>query len=109
MISLLKSLGVWFDGEDARYRRAVFSRILAAGLGGYAVTALATAALSVLLPKLSEATPAHAILAATLASFSLYTAIVILAFSIRSMARISALLGLSCLGCGALLFAAYLI
>lgn len=70
-----------------RYRWTVASRVLAASVGGYALTSLMTAVLSLGLPLLAFSTRAEAVLTATLWSFVLYTGIVIFVFSTRSHAR----------------------
>ncbi|WP_241665548.1 DUF3649 domain-containing protein [Teichococcus oryzae] len=58
---------------------------MAAGIGGgYAVTALATMALSMMLPL----PRAEAVLAATMASFALYAATIIWAFAARGLLRL---------------------
>lgn len=87
--------------DAARYRWMVTSRVLAAALGGYAVTSLATAVLALLLPRIAGSNPASAVLGATLWSFALYTVIVIWVFSTRSATRAWAGLGLSGLVLGA--------
>jgi len=60
---------------------------MAALFGGYAISALATAALSLLLPRILGAGRADAVLAATLASFVWYTVVVIWVFTTRSAWR----------------------
>lgn len=65
------------------YRLSVASRAVAAILGGYALTALATIALAVFLP-LSQA---EASMTATLLSFVIYTCVVIWVFATRSAVR----------------------
>jgi hypothetical protein len=64
-------------------RLAIASRVLAAIFGGYALTALATFALSVFLP-LSRA---EASMTATLSSFLIYTCVVIWVFATRTAWR----------------------
>ena len=91
--------------ETARYRWMVTSRVAAAALGGYAVTSLATAVLALLLPRVAGSSAASGVLAATLWSFALYTAIVIWVFTTRSATRAWAGLGLSGLVLGAALVA----
>ncbi|KAF1048252.1 DUF3649 domain-containing protein [Xylophilus sp.] len=70
-------------GEDARYRLAVASRALAAIAGGYAIAALATAALALWLPLAR----AEAVVAATLLSFAVYACAVVWVFAARSAWR----------------------
>lgn len=65
------------------YRLAVASRVIAAILGGYALTSLATFALARLLP-LSKS---EASMTATLLSFFIYACVVIWAFAARSAWR----------------------
>jgi hypothetical protein len=72
---------------STRYRWMVASRACAAAIGGYVLTSLATAALSLLLPRLLSIPRAEAVLTATLFSFVLYTGIVIWVFTTRSAAR----------------------
>ena len=67
----------------ASYRLSVASRAIAAILGGYALTALATFALAAFLP-LSRA---EASMTATLASFLIYTCVVIWVFATRTAWR----------------------
>lgn len=69
------------------YRWRVASRVLAAALGGYALTSLATAVTVLALPRLGFSTPAQAVLTATLWSFAFYAAVVVWVFSTRSAAR----------------------
>lgn len=67
----------------ASYRLAVASRALAAIIGGYALTALATTALAIFLPlSRSEAS-----MTATLLSFVIYTCVVLWVFATRSATR----------------------
>ena len=89
--------------DTARYRWMVASRVLAAVVGGYAVTSLATAVLALLLPRVGVGSQASGVLAATLWSFALYTAIVIWVFSTRSAKRAWVGLALSSLVLGAAL------
>lgn len=59
------------------------SRVLAASIGGYAVVSLLTVAWSLLLP-LPRPT---AVVAATMASFAVYAAVVMAVFSVRTATR----------------------
>ncbi|MGP1717614.1 MAG: hypothetical protein ACTS9Y_10595 [Methylophilus sp.] len=68
----------------ARYRLMVASRILAAIIGGYALTS----ALSVLLALLLPVSRSEATLAATMLSFVLYAAVVLWVFAARSVMHI---------------------
>ncbi|MBL8269245.1 DUF3649 domain-containing protein [Steroidobacter sp.] len=67
----------------ASYRLAVASRALAAIVGGYALTALATFALARLLPLAR----AEASMTATLLSFVIYACVVIWVFATRTAWR----------------------
>lgn len=89
--------------EVRRYRWQVFSRVLAAALDGYALTALATIALARVLTRLLGMLPAAAILSATLVSFVLFTVIVLWVFSARSATRAWLGIVLPALALGALL------
>lgn len=82
---------------------AVFSRVLAALLGGYALAALLASALAVALPWLGLGTRAEGVQTAGLLSFTLYTGAAIWAFSARS--ALHAWLGLAGVGlaCAAVL------
>jgi hypothetical protein len=88
----------------AAWRWSVASRVLAAGLGGYAVAALATSALTLLLVRTGLMARADAVLWMSLASFALYTVAALWVFAARSATR--AWLGLAgwCLPCAALLW-----
>lgn len=85
------------------YRLGVAARAVAAIIGGYALSAAATAFLALLLPKLSFSR-ADAVTAATLLSFTIYACAVLWVFAARSAAR--AWLGLM-LPAAALACAAY--
>jgi hypothetical protein len=74
-------------GKASRYRLAVFSRVLAAVVGSYAVTSLATAALALLLLRLTDKAANRATLEATVWSFALYAALVLWVFATRSATR----------------------
>lgn len=69
--------------QDLQYRLGVASRAMAAILGGYVVTALATALLAVILPMVRI----DAVLTATLLSFTVYTCAVLWVFAARSAFR----------------------
>ena len=70
----------------AAYRWSIASRALAAIVGGYALTSLAILALSLTLPWFGMSR-AEAVLASTLASFLIYTAIIMAVFHAQSVAR----------------------
>ncbi|SDG35200.1 MULTISPECIES: DUF3649 domain-containing protein [unclassified Duganella] len=89
--------------EQRRYRWHVFSRVLAAALGGYVLTSLITVALAQLLSRTFGVLPAAAVLSATLLSFAVYTVIVCWIFSTRSATRAWLGVALPSLALGALL------
>lgn len=69
--------------QELHYRLGVASRAIAAILGGYVVTALATALLAVILPMVRI----DAVLTATLLSFTVYTCAVLWVFAAGSAFR----------------------
>jgi uncharacterized membrane protein len=75
------------SAQQHRYRWQVFSRIVAAALGGYLLTSLIVIALAQLLSRAFGMLPAAAVLSATLGGFVVYTVIVCWAFSTRSATR----------------------
>lgn len=79
------------------YRAGVAARLLAAIAGGYALTAIATSLLAVLLP----ASRVNAVMTATLLSFVFYAFAIMWAFAARSAWRAWAglLLPAALLGC----------
>ena len=83
-------------------RLSLASRILAAIVGGYAVTALAVLALSLALPFLGVGR-AEAVFATTMVSFLMYAAIIMAVFHARS--ALQAWIGLlaTAVVCGALI------
>lgn len=85
------------------HRWMVASRVLAAALGGYGLSALAMADLALLLPRLGVGR-AEAVLTATLCSFVLYTVVAVWVFSPRSTWQVGRGLALA----GGLLVLAYL-
>ncbi len=72
---------------SVRYRLGVFSRILAAVIGGYAVTALFTACLAIGLPLVVLQPRAETVLAATLPAFLILCLAAIWVFAARSARR----------------------
>jgi hypothetical protein len=74
-------------GMGARHRIGVAARVLAAAAGGYGLTAIATALLTVLLPMLPSVSRADATIIATLSSFAIYTCVVIWVFAVASAWR----------------------
>lgn len=87
---------------SAAHRWQVGSRVLAASVGGYGVSARALSWLALALPT-AGVPPAVAVLAATLASFVLYPLIVLGVFSARSAGRAWGALALVGALCTALL------
>ncbi|OBV40038.1 hypothetical protein [Janthinobacterium psychrotolerans] len=71
----------------AAYRWRIASRVLAAALGGYGLSALLSSALALLLPRISSASRADAVLVASLLSFVVYTVVVLWVFHARSARR----------------------
>lgn len=82
-----------------RARGGVLSRVLAASVGGYALTALSMATLAAVLPLVSPASAADGVLTATLLSFAVYTGIALGVFNARSATRAWLMLGLVALPC----------
>lgn len=74
-------------GHVVSHRLGVLSRVLAASLGGYIVTALISAALALALPRLSDASRADAVMVATMLSFAVYTVVAIWVFCARTALR----------------------
>lgn len=75
------------DENSARYRWMVASRAVAAIVGGFVLTSLITAVLSLLLPRITATPRAEAVLIATLISFVFWTCIVLWIFTTRSAKR----------------------
>lgn len=75
-----------FPSVAARHRWSAVSRTLAVTLGAYGLTALATAALSLLLVRIGM-DRVEAVTAATLASFAIYAVIAIAASHAASAIR----------------------
>ena len=67
-----------------RYRASVASRVLAAVIGGYLLTALAIATLAAYLPL----APVEASLMATMLSFVIYAGVVLWVFATQSIWRV---------------------
>ncbi|MEN5292998.1 PepSY-associated TM helix domain-containing protein [Stenotrophomonas sp. TWI591] len=88
-------------GREPAYRWQVASRVLAASLGGYLITAVTATALALLLPVLAGVRTAVSVLASSLLGFVLFIAVAAGVFSARSVGRVwlslaagSALMGL---------------
>ena len=90
---------------SARYRWAVLGRVLAAGAGGYGLSALLSSALALALPRLSGASRADAVLIASLLSFAIYTVVALWVFCARSAGRAWLGLGIGIAASGVLLLA----
>jgi len=71
------------DAVSLRYRLAVASRVLAATLGGYVLTAASTRLLSLVWP----APPAQAVMWASMLSFAIWAVAVLWVFAARSAWR----------------------
>ena len=91
-------------GPGAAWRWSVASRVLAAGLGGYAVAALGASTLTLVLVRAALMARADAVLWASLASFAFYTVAALWVFAARSAARAWAGLAVVCAPCAALLW-----
>lgn len=89
----------------AAWRWSIASRVLAAALGGYALAALLSSALALLLPRVSNASRADAVLIASLLSFAVYTVAALWVFHARSASRAWAGLGLWALASGMMILA----
>lgn len=77
-------MSISVDENSARYRWMVASRAVAAIIGGFVLTSLATGVGSLLLPMLSSIPRAEAVLISTLLSFVLWTCVALWVFSTRS-------------------------
>jgi len=84
-------------------RWEVASRVLAAAVGGYAVSALAMSALALTLPAVAGASSAVGVLASSLLSFAVYTAVAVGVFATRSAGRAWWLLAMACVASAAVL------
>lgn len=89
----------------AAWRWSIASRVVAAALGGYALAALLSSALALLLPRVSNASRADAVLIASLLSFAVYTVAALWVFHARSASRAWAGLGLWALASGLMILA----
>ncbi|AWN52665.1 iron transporter [Methylobacterium sp. 17Sr1-1] len=83
-------------------RAAVAGRVVLAAGGGYAIAALATALLSLVLPM----PRAEAVTTATLLSFAVMVGIVVAVFAARSVGRAAVIVGVLALVLGAALWLA---
>ena len=70
-----------------RYRLGIASRVLAATVGGYAMSALVASALAAVLPLLTPASRADGVLIASLLGFVFHAGAVVWVFSTRSATR----------------------
>ncbi len=89
-------------GKTAGHRWQVASRVLAASVGGYLVSALAMSALALAFPALAGGSRSVGVLTGTLSSFVLYTAIAVGVFAARSAWRAWGWLTLAGAVCGVL-------
>lgn len=95
------------SGAGAHGKRrwpGIASRVLAASVGGYAVAALVSSALTLALVRMGGAARADAVVWASVCSFALYTGVAIGVFAARSAGRAWAGLALAAaVAAGALL------
>lgn len=91
--------------QTRRYRWGVLLRVVLAVAGGYAITALACAAMAHGLVALDAMDRAQAVQLATLLSFVLYTVLVLWVFHVRSVWRVAAVQAASAALLGAVLLA----
>lgn len=87
------------EAGAARRRWSIAARVLAASVGGYALTSLLNLALPLALASFGV-NQAQALLATTTASFLIYAAIIMAVFHARSAARAWAWLAASALPLG---------
>jgi hypothetical protein len=80
-----------------RYRWSVAGRVLAASVGGYALTSTGCSVLAQLLTRFAGISPAVAVLSTTLLSFVIYTVVVLWMFRARNALRMWVWLSV-CLG-----------
>ena len=71
-----------------RHRLAVASRVLAAGVAGFALTSAATVAGTALLVHVAGWPRAHAVATSTVPAFALYAGVIVWVFAQASLARI---------------------
>lgn len=76
-----------------RYRWSVAGRVLAASVGGYALTSTGCSVLAQLLSRFAGVSPAVSVLSTTLLSFASYTVVVLWMFRARSALRMWGWLG----------------
>ncbi|XHH30103.1 hypothetical protein WIW49_05205 [Xanthomonas euroxanthea] len=75
------------------YRWSVAGRVLAASVGGYALTSTGCSVLAQLLSRFVGVSPAVSVLSMTLLSFAIYTVVVLWMFRVRSALRMWGWLG----------------
>lgn len=90
--------------QGAAWRWSVASRVLAAGLGGYAVAALGASAFTLLVVRAALMARADAVLWASFFSFAVYTVVALWVFATRSATRAWAGIAAVCAPCAALLW-----
>lgn len=91
---------------SARYRAMVFSRLLAATVGGYVLASLFGALTAFSLPLLSSASLADGVVIGTMLGFIVHAAVFVFAFSPVRAGRVWVSLALASCLLGALLWAA---
>lgn len=79
-----RASGASENGMSLRYRLIVLSRVLAAAVGGYALTS----AITVLLALVWPLPRAQAVYTATMLSFALYVPIVLWVFTAKQVGRV---------------------
>lgn len=85
-------------GKTTRYRWQVASRVVAAVLGGYALTSAACVLLALVWPL----PRAEAVLASTMSSFALYTGVLVWVFAAKSLRTVWLALMLAAAACAGL-------
>ncbi|WP_233588295.1 iron transporter [Herminiimonas sp. KBW02] len=70
------------------YRWMIASRVLAASVGAYVLSALSASVLALLLPLIAGVSRAEGVLTGTLLSFVIYTCIALWVFCCRSAMRV---------------------
>ncbi|MDQ2187261.1 hypothetical protein RBI13_18950 [Alcaligenaceae bacterium A4P071] len=86
--------------RSGRYRLAIFSRVLAAVVGGYALSALISTALTLLLVSAIGVSRANSVLIASMLSFAIYAGVAVWVFAIKRLAAVWAMQ--ATIGCGCL-------
>lgn len=76
------------DAGSMRYRWSVLGRVVAAGAGGYCISAWFAVVLALAIPQWTEASRATGVVIATLLGFVVYTGLAIRAFSVHRTAAV---------------------